>query len=380
MTPSIARGLCLAAYLAVGPSYADLAPEPVPNVVKVPVPYAPHWALVHDFSFGNLIDSKFSLVDTDSQTFLGMLSAGQFATLDLSAKRGELYVGETYYSRGSRGERVDLVTVYDMATLAVAAEIEIPTKRANTVVNEGNATLTADERFFLVFNMNPATSVTVVDLDARRVAGEIPTPGCALAYATAERGFFMLCGDGSLLAVTLDAGGAASSQSRSAPFIDIDADPLSEKSSRIGATWYFASYAGRVQEIDASTPVARVGDVWWLTTDEERASGWRPAGWHGTAGHPDGRLFVAMMPNGYPGSHKDPATEIWVFDTSKRVRTARIALETPAIAIEVTADASPRLLVANTAGTVDVYDANAGRYMHTVQGVGETPYMIHRIE
>jgi methylamine dehydrogenase heavy chain len=87
-----------------------------------------------------------------------------------------------------------------------------------------------------------------------------------------------------------------------------------------------------------------------------------------------------MMPNGYPGSHKDPATEIWVFDTSKRVRTARIALETPAIAIEVTADASPRLLVANTAGTVDVYDANAGRYMHTVQGVGETPYMIHRIE
>ena len=31
-------------------------------------------------------------------------------------------------------------------------------------------------------------------------------------------------------------------------------------------------------------------------------------------------------------------------------------------------------------GAVDVYDANAGTYLHTVYGVGETPYMIHRIE
>jgi methylamine dehydrogenase heavy chain len=380
MTPAIVRSLCVAAGLGAATAAADLAPEPIPNVARVPVPYAPHFALVHDFSFGNLIDSKFALIDADSRTFLGMLSAGQFATLDLSTKRGELYVGETYYSRGSRGERTDLVTVYDMATLAVTAEIEIPTRRANTVVNEGNAALTADERFFLVFNMNPATSVTVVDLDTRRVVGEISTPGCALVYATAERGFFMLCGDGSLLAVTLDDAGAAASQTRSQTFIDIDADPLSEKSSRIGNTWYFVSYAGRVQEIDAATPVARVNEAWWLASEAERTSGWRPAGWHGTAGHPDGRLFVAMMPNGYPGSHKDPATEIWVFDAGTRSRTARIPLETPAIAIEVTADATPRLLVANTAGTVDVYDANAGRYLHTVHGVGETPYMIHRIE
>jgi hypothetical protein len=38
------------------------------------------------------------------------------------------------------------------------------------------------------------------------------------------------------------------------------------------------------------------------------------------------------------------------------------------------------MLVANVEGTVDVYDANAGTYMHTIYGVGETPYMIHRIE
>ncbi len=371
--------LCLL-YCVAASTTADLPAESVLGVAKVATPYGPHLALVHDFAFSNLIDSKFSLVDADSQAFLGMLSAGQFATLDMSAARNELYVGETYYSHGSRGTRADLVTVYDMATLGVVAEIEIPTKRANSVVNKASASLTADGRFLVVFNMNPAMSVSVVDLDKRQFVGEIPTPGCALVYATVERGFFMLCGDGSLLAITLDEHGAQKSSSHSKPFIDIDKDPLTEKSSRIGSNWYFPSYLGRVQVIAADKEVARVADTWWLTTEQERKDGWRPAGWHWSAGHPDGRLFVGMIPNGYTGSHKDPATEVWVFDVARKARVAKIALKTAAIAIEVTADASPRMLVANVEGTVDVYDANAGTYMHTIYGVGETPYMIHRIE
>jgi methylamine dehydrogenase heavy chain len=335
---------------------------------------------VHDFAFSNLIDARFALVDADTRAFIGMLSTGQFATLNVSAARSEIYVSETYYSRGNRGERTDLVTIYDMATLAVEAEIVVPSKRAASVVIKANTTLTGDGRFLLVFNMNPATSVTVVDLDRRAVAAEIETPGCSLVYATAARSFFMICGDGSLLSITLDERGAESDRKRSEPFIDIDADPLSEKSSRIGSTWYFVSYAGRIQTIAADAPVPRVGDTWWLASDEERKAGWRPAGWHWTAGHPDGRLYVGMMPKGYQGSHKDPATEVWVFDTKKRARVARIALATPAIAIEVTSDPSPRLLVANAEGAVDVYDAGSGAQLHTIYDVGETPYMIHRID
>ena len=94
--------------------------------------------------------------------------------------------------------------------------------------------------------------------------------------------------------------GALKSSSHSEPFIDIDKDPLTEKSSRIGTNWYFPSYLGRVQVIAADKEVARVADTWWLTTDQERKDGWRPAGWHWSAGHPDGRLFVGMIPNGYP--------------------------------------------------------------------------------
>ncbi len=371
--------LLLLVWLAASFSWAELPAEPVPNVAKLPVPYAPHWVLIHDFAFGNLIDSKFVLADADSRTFLGMVSAGQFATIDTSAKRRELYVGETYHARGTRGARTDLITVYDMENLAVQAEIELPPRRANVVINRASTALLDNDSLLLVLNLNPATSVTVVDLESRRVLGEVATPGCAMVYPETGRSFFMLCGDGALERIVLDDAGSVATRERSAPFIDIDADPLSEKAVRIGSRWYFVSYAGAVQPIDVST-AADVMPRWWLAADDERASGWRPAGWHWTAAHPDGRLFVAMQPNGYPGSHKDPATEVWVYDTANRTRKQRVELTTAGISIGVTADAEPRLLVANVDGAVDVYDANLGTYLHTLHDVGETPYMIHRID
>jgi methylamine dehydrogenase heavy chain len=377
------RGFLLApllpALLLCRSATAELPAEPVPHVAKVPVPYAPHWVLIHDFAFGNLIDSKFVLADADSGLFLGMVSAGQFATANISAQRREIYIGETYHARGTRGPRSDFVTVYDMENLAVVKEIEIPPRRANIVINKSNTALLDDEKFLVVFNLNPATSVSVVDLEARSFVGEVAAPGCSMVYSAGNRRFFMLCGDGTLMSVTLDDQGAVAARKKSAPFIDIDVDPLSEKAARIGAHWYFISYAGAVQPISVSgepVPESR----WWLTSEQERMGKWRPAGWHWTAGRDDGRLFVAMTPNGYPGSHKDPAAEVWVFDVAKQERLARIPLVTAAISIEVTADASPRLVVANADGAVDVYDIANGKHLTTLYDVGETPYMIHRID
>ncbi len=371
------RLLFLAAVAIAAPASAVLPSEPVPNVAKIPVPWAAHWIVIHDFAFGSLIDSKFSLVDADSRTFLGMVSAGQFATVNLASTRREIYVGETYHSRGSRGERTDLVTVYDMENLAIVAEIEIPPRRANIVVNKSNTALLDDETRLIVLNFNPATSVSVIDTVGHKFIDEIAIPGCAMVYAAGKRRFFTLCGDGSLLSIELDEGGAAAARTRSEPFIDIDAAPLSEKAARIGGTWYFISYAGAVQPIDVE-PTPKPTQRWWLANPDERAAAWRPAGWHWTAAHPDGRLFVSMAPNGYQGSHKDPAAEVWVFDAQKQSRLLRIPLATAGLSIEVTSDSAPRLLVANVEGKVDVYDATKGELLHTIAEVGETPYMIHR--
>ena len=50
--------------------------------------------------------------------------------------RGEIYSADIAYSRGSRGERVDFVTIYDDRTFSVTGEITLPTHTgdANTSI------------------------------------------------------------------------------------------------------------------------------------------------------------------------------------------------------------------------------------------------------
>ncbi len=379
---SLSALLCFALALAFGQAssaekFSDpLPPEPIPANITLDTPYPPGFVVVYDFGFGSLIDSAFSLVDTESGQFKGMMSGGNFATMDVSFDRQQFYIGETYYSRGTRGERSDLVTVYDMKNLDRVAEIELPPKRAAIVVNKGVTGITASGKFMLVFNLTPATSVTVIDLDELQVVNEVETPGCSLVYPTDRHDFFMLCGDGGLLNISLDSSGQVRSQSRREPFIDIDADPLSEKSSKIGDTWYFISFKGDVQ------PITGKGEVmprWPLLSPQERAEGWRPGGWHWTAGHPDGLLWVGMTPDGYDGSHKDPAKEIWLYDVAKQNRTAKISLREMAISIDVTVEEEPRLLVVNAAGSLDIYDAHSGSYQKSIHDLGASPYQVYRI-
>ncbi len=376
------RGLALLLGVTCLPlaATAELKPEPIPNVEKLDVPYPPTYAVVHDFAFGSLIDSSFGLVDTATRRFKGMMSAGQFATVDHSVARREFYVGETLHSHGSRGTRQDLITVYDFENLDVVTEIKLPPKRMNVVINESATGITSDDKFLLVLNMNPATSVTVIDLDKHEIVSEIQTPGCSLIYPDMQGGFFTLCGNGGLVSIGLDAAGQEASRWSSDPFNDIDNDPLSEKSARINGVWQFVSYAGEVQPVDTNSGQPAFGERWRLTSEAERADNWRPAGWHGKAGHDAGLLWVGMTPEGYNGSHKDPAPEVWRFDVGKRERVGRIALQTPALSITVSKGDAPKLLVVNIAGSLDVYDALSGDYVHSIHALGETPYMVHAVD
>src|SRR5262249_59769602 len=105
---------------------ADVAAEVRGAVLSLPPP-SPHW-----FWIGDLLYRRSALVDADSGRFLGMLSSGVGVIApSLSAERGEIYLPETYYSRGSRGVRTDVVTVYDATPLPPIAQIALPPQRAD---------------------------------------------------------------------------------------------------------------------------------------------------------------------------------------------------------------------------------------------------------
>ena len=144
----------------------------------------------------------------------------------------------------------------------------------------------------------------------------------------------------------------------------------------INGVAYFPSFLGRVVPVDLNGDEPVVGDEWLLVGDEE--GGWRPGGIQVTGADSAGRLYVMMHPEGYEGSHKDPGTEIWVFDVESGERVDRIALELPAITFGLTHDDAPLLLTTNINLEVDVYDVSSGEYLRTLSGTGaQTPFLIH---
>jgi len=354
--------------------HAQLPSETIPSVESLEVPYPVAFALVHDID-----DSKFSLVDTETRRLKGMLSAGQFATVDISIKRQKFYVGETVYSRGTRGTRLDFIAVYDFENMSLVGEIALLPKRSSAVVKAASTAITSDDQYMLVTNMNPATSVSVVDLEDEVVVAEVQTPGCSLVYPQTHGGFFSLCGNGGLVSITLDDKGQEQSRWASEPFNNIDDDPLSEAAELINDVWYFVSYQGVVQPIDVSGSKPNILPSWSLTTEAEADQNWRPAGWHGKAGHEDGLLWVAMLPDGYNGSHKDPATHIWLFSTKTAKRLETITLNVPAVSITATNGAQPQLLVVNIEGSLDVYDGRTGHFLRSISDLGNTPYMVYAL-
>jgi methylamine dehydrogenase heavy chain len=322
-----------------------------------------------------MADGRAYLIDADAGRFRGMLSSGYGYLGIVPARSADtLYSPETYFSRGTRGTRTDVVTLYDPRTLSPVAEIPIPPKRAAIMPMVNAAVLTDDERFLLIYNFTPAQSVSVIDTRNRMFVGEIEIAGCALVYPTGARSFFSICADGSLLQVTLNEQGKATGTEHTQKLIDVEGDPVTEKGVRSGDTYWFVSFKGEVLPLKLSPTQVSAGTRWWLTSAEERKKMWRSGGLQHLAIHRATHQLYAIMHQGGEGTHKDPGNEVWVFDVDQGKRVRTIALASPAGSIQITEDARPLLLTAFIGShNLDVYDALSGRHLRTVSDIGLTP-------
>ena len=324
-------GTLAAWLLATGAALAAEA-ETVGRVMTLPERPGPHW-----FWLSDIILHRTALFDADTGGLLGTISSGTagvgFVIAPLfSPDHREIYLAETYYARGVRGQRTDVVTVYDAATLKpLGDEIEIPAHRAEYFPGTAANALSDDGRFMAVFNLTPQTSVSIVDVQARRFTSEIATPGCSLVYAAGARRFLMLCGNGAALSVKLNDEGGEAGLERSEPFFDPQKDPVTEKAVRRGNEWLFVSFEGVVHPVDVSGEKPRFGETWSLVDDEDRRASWRIGGSQHLAVHAaSGRLY-ALMHQGGPDTHKEPGSEVWVYDLATRRRVQRIPVLNPLV-------------------------------------------------
>ena len=362
--------------LLVGSANAELPSETGHGLqsATLPVPASKRWVWVNDFVFQHMSDGMAYLIDGDSGRYLGTLSTGfGFAHLLLSRDGKLIYSPETYFSRGTRGKRTDVVTLYDPGTLSAIGEIAIPPRRSSNLPMIANDVLTDDDRFLLIYNFNPSQSITVVDTKTRKFVREVESPGCALVYPTGPRSFFTVCGDGSLLLVNLDDNGAAQ-QKRTQPLLSMGEDPVTEKAVRMGRTWYFVTFDGRIYPLEVDSKSAAVGPTWWLTSEAERKAGWRPGGLQQLALTPGNSRLYAIMHRGGIETHKDPGKDVWVFDVATRQRVQQIALKNPAGSILLSNDEHPLMYsIFIGSSDLDIYDAASGKLLRTVEHIGTTP-------
>lgn len=368
-----ARGLlaAIAAGATVCAGAADFEPERLKDGVALPADMPRIY--VSDFAIANLSDGRVHVLDGRNGKFAGIVDSGYAGQFTLSPDRKQLYVATTYLTRHTHGERHDMVEIYDADTLRLSGDIQLPPRRAQAAYLKGLLRTSHDGRYLFVQNATPATSISVVDLQSKKMLSEVPSAGCWGIYPSPAEAlrFSMLCGDGKLATVTLDAEGTIAQRTVSPKFFDAGDDPVYVQSEVHQERNYFVTFTGTLHRVDLRGAQAVVEQSTPFVPAADRKKNWRPGGYQLLAlDTARGRLLVGMHPNGAEGTHKYPAQEIWTLELATGKRIARHKAPN-AIALAVGASA-PHYLYALNGGTGQLvgYELPAMRKVFTSAPVG----------
>ena len=360
---------------------AEFSPEATGRIEVLPESYPDHWVMIHDFSFDHMFEGEVVIIDPLADNvggqFKGMITASFIASYAHSKKRNEHYVAETFFSRGGRGgTRTDVVTIWNASTLKVADEIVIPAKRITGMPKPITTGLLGEDRFLGVYNFTPGQSVTIVDLEKREVASEIPTSGCGFVIPNGKTSFTSICANGSLMTNHLDQQGKLKASSRTEILFDPEADPIFEAAAISTGIAYFPTFNSRVLPIDISAEEVSAKASWSLTSSED--TGWRPGGLVPVMTDSSGLGYFLMHADGAEGTHKNGGSEVWLFDLAAGRRLSRIVLENWGIALGTSGTGGNQLMfVTNAELGVDVYRIPEGEYVQTLKVALATPFSIH---
>jgi len=366
---------------------AELPPLPIEEMgisEVLPAEYPESWVFVDEVAFFNMFSGKMILLDVAEKAqnarIKGIADKSLIGNFIQAKKRPEFYIMESFHERGSRGPRTDVLVIYDKTTLSIVKELVWKDSTRLTALPERYAmTLSADERFLFVANMNPGTSFTVVDLDKREIVETIGTPGCVLTYPTGKNSVTSICSNGGLLTTVVDENGHKKSQHRIAPFFDTDKTPVFERPVIIDGIAYFPGFAGAVHAFDFTGEVAEYIESWSLVTDEEREANWRPSGLALNDKDEQGLFYTIMQPDGKEGTQSHGGPQVWVFDMKKKQKLLTIDIPNWAVSVAVTRGKEPLVVVTNGELNLDIFNAKDGSFIQTVGDFGNsTPLLVHK--
>jgi methylamine dehydrogenase heavy chain len=340
-------------------------------------PTNPRRLFVLDTAFPAAEAAKTYVLDGSTGAIQGMFNQAYWPNFAVSPDGAELYAVDTYWEKHTRGKRSDYIVVRDAQTLDVKEDIPLPAGRLLIVSKKYNFDVTPDGRYGLTYNLAPSTAVTVTDLKARKSVGSIPIPGCGLIFAQAPNRFSSLCADGSIATITFDES-AQGSIKRAEKVFDAKNDPAFEHSAwdKKHQMLYLVTYSGEVVPVSLAGDEAAPAAKWSLTSEPERAAGWRPGGWQISHFHSAHRRLYVLMHQGRPWTHKSSGTEVWEFDALAGKRLQRIKLVEPAQTVAVSGDDSPLVYVITDSARIAAYRAGTGKLLYRTAPLGFSPQLL----
>jgi methylamine dehydrogenase heavy chain len=358
--------------LAQGQKEPAQVPEAEENDVATLPRLSPHWGFITNWVRGGI-----RIVDGDSGKLLGTIYSAQLSDFAIDPAGNFFYVAETMWTRGNRGRRQDLLTVYDARTLKIASEIEIPGRLL--IGNRPlNLTISPDGAFAFVYNLDPSTSIQVVDLAKRRFAGTLQVPGCGLAIAGNGGAVTSLCSDGSM-ATSIYTAKIVGTTKRTPVFFSAELDPIFDNSfvDRRNGSAIFLTYSGLIYEATLG-PKPVIGEPWsiQMAAGMPKAStdpllvNWLPGGREPIAFNRDSGKAYVLMHVGEYWSQKLSGNELWEIDVANRKVLRRERLDTPIAAVAVTQGANPLLFLSDEDDKFIVLDVADFEKTHTLSNAG----------
>jgi len=323
------------------------------------------------------------LVDADEGVIGGTLLVSSFSpALAPRMNAGLLYAYGSYYSRGSLGERTDVVQIYDVASATAISEVEIPARAAG-IGHPGMMGLIND-RFAGVWNITPATSVSLVDVESETFVGEVSLPSCSGIYPEAQ-GWISVCGDGTAQYIQLNASGQETRRIQSSSFFDVFTDPVYDYSVPAADGWMFMSFEGLLRKVSLVGDTLQVSEPFDINPESDGIAdvngvmpkpddNWRIGSYQPFAYHDGEALLVTLMhEGGGQETFEKRGTEVWVYNMLTGNRGIRIELgeDVTARGVLLTPGADPLMVLATSDG-LQVRDPRTGRLLRTVENVSGT--------
>lgn len=321
-----------------------------------------------------------AIYDANTGKYVAQVETPTLGDMAIDPAGKHYYVAESVWSHRLRGTRQDFVAVYDANHLKSEGDIDIPGRIL--VGGRKNNFITSDDgKTLYVYNFDPVSSVNVVDLVKRKFVKNFELPGCADLIPNPGVGLSALCSDGSLATISLT--GSKVDITRTEPFFGATTDPIFDNFpyDKAKKQVVFLTYTGLIRTVGISAKPT-IGEAFSIQEAAGIRKGdtkaldinWLPGGGQPMAlNRKTGHLYV-LMHMGEFWSHKAPGTEVWDVDLATKKVVKRLTLPTPASAVEVTQEASPKLIIAGgESETAIVLDAATGEVKYKIENAGAGP-------